>query len=152
MKTVYILLFFLFISGCSSKNAFYNFDMDKHQQLSAQSFKRIKLTNGEEVIGTFSSIYLNEVYPDRYNNNEYFFVYVYLKDSTKKYNIKLNSNDSLKIKELYYDNRFSRLISERSKWNRYYLISYEKVEDLLNLQLFVDKSALASIKYQKNTQ
>ena len=60
--------------------------------------------------------------------------------------------NNLKIKELHYDNRFSRLVKDKSKWNRYYLVSFQKTGDLLNLELYVDKSKLASIKYQKNTE
>lgn len=152
MKTVYIFLILLFISGCSSKNAFSDFNMSKHEQLSAQSFKRIKLMDKEDVIGTFSAIYLNEVYASRYNKNEYFFVYVYLKDSEAKYEIKLDSKDSLKIKELYHDNRFSNLINEKNNWNRYYLVSFEEAGDSIELQLYIENSKKASIKYQKDTE
>jgi len=152
MKTLYISLLFLIFSGCSGKNAFSNFDMDAHQQLSAQSFKRVKLMQGEEVIGTFSSIYLNEVYPKRYNKNEYFFVYVYFKDLEQNYTLKLNAKENIKIKELYYENRFSNLVDQRSKWNRYYLVSFEEAGDNLNLNLFTQKKKIASIKYQKDTQ
>jgi len=152
MKTIYIFLILLFISGCSTKNAFSNFNMDNYQELSAQSFNRVKIVKNDKIIGTFSAIYLNEVYLQRFNKSEYFFVYVYLKDSEQEYEIKLNSKESLKIKELYYDNRFSNLINEKSKWNRYYLVSFDEIGDVLNLELFSNSSKLASINYQKNTQ
>jgi len=150
MKTIYILLILLFINGCSSKNAFSHFDLSKEQQLSSQSFKRVKLTSGDKVIGIFSSIYLNEVYPQRFNKNEYFLIYMYTEDSQLKYNFKLNSNKFLKIKELEHYNRFSSLIRESSKWSRYYLVSFEEQEDKLNLELFKNNSKLALVRYQKN--
>ncbi len=154
MKTIYIFLILFFMSGCSTgKNAFSVFDMNEHQELSAQSFKRVKLVDGDNVLGTFSSIYLNEVYPDRYNKSEYFIVYIYLKDSSKTYEIRLNSNKNIKIKELNRDNRFSDLIREKSKWSRYYLISFEEVEgDTLDLELYIDNSNLANVSYNKNKQ
>lgn len=152
MKTAYIFLILLFMSGCSSKNAFYYFDLSKEQQLSAQSFKRVKLLKNDDVIGTFSSVYLNEVYPDRFNKNEYFLVYVYMKDESKKYEIKLDSQKSLKIKELDYNNRFSKLIREKNKWVKYYLVSFEEQDNFLNLELYLDSSKLASVEYIKNKQ
>jgi hypothetical protein len=126
--------------------------MSEHQELSAQSFKRVKLTQDSRVFGTFSSIYLNEVYPKRYNKNEYFLVYVYFKDFQQEYNVKLNSQDSLKIKELKPDNRFSNLTREKSKWSKYYLVSFEKTGGLLNLELYINNSKSASVAYIKNKQ
>ncbi|WP_373070968.1 hypothetical protein [Sulfurimonas sp.] len=152
MKTIYILLILLFISGCSSQNAFTYFDLNKEQQLSAQSFKRVKLSEGEKVIGTFSTIYLNEVYPNRFNKNEYFVVYIYMKDSIEDFDLKLNSHGYMKIKELNYDNRFSTLTREKSEWSKYYLVSFEEQGNQLNLDLYINNSKLASIGYKKNQQ
>jgi hypothetical protein len=152
MKTIYILLILLFISGCSNKNAFSYFDLSEEQELSAQSFTRVKLTSGEKVIGTFSTIYLNEVYPDRFNKNEYFVVYIYMKDSVQNFSIKLNSHSYMKIKELSYDNRFSKLTREKSMWSKYYLVSFEEQGVNLNLELYSDNSKLASVAYKKNKQ
>lgn len=153
MKTIYIFLILVFISGCSSKNAFTHFDMDKYEQLSAQSFKRVKLVKGEEVIGTFSSIYLNDVYPERYNKNEYFIVYIYLKNQSMEFDTKLNSNTAVKIRELNNKNRFSNIIRETSSWSKYYLISFNEAKaDILNLELYIDGSRSASISYYKNKQ
>ena len=152
MKTAYIFILLLFFSGCSSKNAFYYFNMSEHQELSAQSFKRIKLIDNEEVLGTFSSIYLNEVYPKRYNKNEYFLIHLYLKDFQKDYNITLNSHNSLRVKELEHNNRFSSLTRQKGKWSRYYLVSFEETDDLLSLELYINNSKSASISYIKNKQ
>ena len=126
--------------------------MTKEQQLSAQSFTRVKLTSGEKVIGTFSTIYLNEVYPNRFNKNEYFVVYIYMKNSIEDFRLKLNSDTYMKIKELSYDNRFSNLTREQSKWSKYYLVSFEEQGDHLNLELYVDNSKLASVSYDKNKE
>ena len=152
MKTIYIFLILLIFSGCASKNAFSNFNMDEHQELSAQSFKRIKLMQEDEVIGTFSSIYLNEVYPERYNTNEYFFVYVYLKDSEQEFSIKLNSQDDVKIKELNYSNRFSHLVNEENKWSKYYLVSFDKIGNSLSLELHINNEVIASTQYRKDIE
>jgi hypothetical protein len=150
MKTIYILLILLFMAGCADKNAFSHFDLSKEQELSAQSFNRIKITDNESVIGTFSSIYLNEIYPKRFNGDEYFLVYVYMKDPESKYTFKLNSKNYLKIKKLEHYNRFTKLIRQSSRWSKYYLVSFEEHEGRLNLELHSDNSKLASISYIKN--
>jgi len=58
--------------------------MDQNQELSITSLKRIKITNNNKIVGAFNAIYLNKVYPDIYNGNEYFFVYVYLNKIEKQ--------------------------------------------------------------------
>lgn len=154
MKYLILFLTLLILSGCSHKNAFSNFEMDRDQELSIEYHKKVKLNYGDKTIGTFSSIYLNKIYPDRYNKNEYFFIYIYLKDSynMQDYKIRLNKNNPLKIKELNYDNKFSKLTNERNRWSEYYLVSFEKTGKLLNLTLGNDQSILASLKYQKDEE
>ncbi len=150
MKTIYILSILFIISGCSSKNAFSNFELSKAQELSLQSFKRVKLISNDQVVGTFSSIYLNEVYPQRFNQSEYFLIYVYMKDSEVDYKFKLNSKQLLKIKELEHYNRFTPLTRESSKWSRYYLVSFEQQGNSLNLELHSGSSKLSTINYKKS--
>ncbi len=154
MKYIVLFLTLLILSGCSHKNAFSNFDMDPHQQLSAQYFKKIKLIKNNKIIGTFSSIYLNEIFPDKYNKNEYFYISIYLKESQNKENyvIKLNKNDPLEIKALSNDNKFSKLTNERNKWSKYYLVSFEETDKVINLTYGNDQLVLALIMYQKDEQ
>ena len=82
MKTFFIILTLLtFLTGCSSKNAFDRFDMDKEQELSISSLQTSKILSKEgKVEGFFSVIYLNETYPKSFNGNEYFFVYTFIKE------------------------------------------------------------------------
>jgi len=163
MKNYFIFLTLLFIlSGCSSKNAFDNFNMSKEQELGISSLQSVKVASQNGVVaGVFSSIYLNEVYPKSFSDSEYFFIYVYLKDSGSMYNpnqiseenlnIKLNGKTPIKIQKLPKDNKFSNLIEIRSKWNKYYMVafSHEK-KDSLNLVFENEQSSSAAIKYQKD--
>jgi len=152
MKYLVLFLTLLILSGCTHKNAFSNFDMDLDQQLSLQYHKKIKLTKNNQTLGTFSAIYLNEIYPNKYNENEYFYVYIYLKESKNIEDIKmlLNKKSPLKIEKLNHDNKFSKLTNERNKWSTYYLVSFVKEGTTLNLTLGNDQSILASIMYQKD--
>jgi len=165
MKTFFILLIFLFVLvGCSSNNAFDNFKMDKDQQRSVSSLQTTKIvSSSEKVNGIFSAIYLNEVYPESFNDGEYFFVYMYLKKKKKMYNpkellptgltLKLNSKLAVKIKELPKENKFSHLVSLNNNWHKYYLVAFMPQEtDSLSLVLENDPSFLAELKYQKAEQ
>ncbi|MCF6330546.1 MAG: hypothetical protein L3I99_03245 [Sulfurimonas sp.] len=154
MKYIVLFLALLILSGCSHKKAFSNFDMNLEQQLSAQYFKKTKLVKNNKIIGTFSSIYLNEIYPDKYNKNEYFYISIYLKDTQNKENyvIELNKNSPLEIEKLSNDNKFSKLVNERNKWSKYYLVSFEETGKVINLTFGNDQLTLASIMYQKDEQ
>ena len=160
MKFFIPIFLLLFFSSCSHKNAFYEFEMDKNQELSTISLKRTKIIQNEKVIGAFNAIYLNEVYPDTYNGHEYFFVYIYLKDNENisnpdtinqdKLSIFLNNSSPLKLKELDSQNRFYRLSSSKNDWNRYYLVSFAAKGKRLTLRLENDPSFSVELKYQKD--
>jgi hypothetical protein len=154
------LIVLLFFSGCSRKNAFDEFKMQKAQELSISSLQNSKiLTKSGEINGIFSAIYLNEVYPEKFNGDEYFFVYFYTKDNNNKMynpkdeiesalNIKLNSKLPIKILKLPEENRFSHLVDIKNSWNRYYLVAFKK-SDLLNLTLENGEASSGVIKYKK---
>jgi len=63
----------VFLSACSGKNAFSLFDLDEEQELSVASLLSSKLKSKDgKVYGIVSAIYLNDIYPEAYHNNEYF--------------------------------------------------------------------------------
>ena len=161
MKFLTIIAILLLISGCSTRNAFEQFNMEKEQELSVSSLLSSKITsqNGE-IQGVVSAIYLNEIYPQSYNNNEYFFVYIFLKDKKKmndpkrfdelSLNLKLNNKTPIKIKQLPHENKFTNLAFMKSDWNKYYLVAFQKDnKSSLNLVLESGQSFSAPLKYQK---
>jgi len=158
-----ILTFWLLFMGCADKNAFSKFNMQKDQELSAASLQGSKIKMGENVEGIFSAIYLNKVYPNVYTHNEYFYVYLYLKDEKKmhdtntlddiKLTMKLNGRLPIKIKKLDAKNKFSHLASVESEWMRYYLVAFEKEEEnAINLVLETDQSSSDVLEYQKDEE
>lgn len=161
MKTIYsAILFTLLFSGCSQQNAFTKFNMNQQQELSESSLQSSKVILNEEVHGVFSSIYLNEVYPKSFNQYEYFYVYIYLKEESDLHNpntlddieltLKLNGKTPVKIQELDSDNRFSHLSEVRSDWNKYYLVAFEPVEEeSLKLVLHNMGATSAALVYEK---
>ena len=163
MKPILILsTLILIFSGCSHKNAFSNFEMTQKQELSASSLQNSKVRAGERVDGIFSAIYLNEVYPESFKQNEYFYIFYYLKESEDRENshslnetnarVKLNGSLPLKVKELKRENQFSNLIEVQNKWTQYYLVSFEKQENTLNLVFENGQSFSDTLVYQKDEQ
>ena len=165
MNKIFTLLSLLLLfNACSSNNAFDNFKMDKDQELSVSSMRSAKVASSSgEVSGIFSSVYLNEVYPESFNDGEYFFVYVYLKKQKEMYNpkelfntglnLKLNSKLAVKIEELPKENKFSHLVSVKSEWNKYYKVVFmEDEERKLNLVLENGPSFSAQLNFLKAEQ
>jgi len=137
--------------------------MTTAQELSASSIQSSKVKSGEHVDGIFTAIYLNEVYPKIYFSNEYFFIYLYLKDKKEMYDptiledvkltLKLNSKLPIKIKQLPADNKFSDLVATKNEWNRYYLVAFEKEEKKqLSIVLENGQSSSDPLIYQKDRQ
>lgn len=160
MKVFFIILIFsVFFTGCSRKNAFYEFKMSKAQELSISSIQSSKILSKDgKVNGLFSAIYLNEVYPEIYNEEEYFFVFFFTKDAKELYdqsnpidgNLKLTLNSQLpdKIEKLPSDNNFSHLIDTKNNWNGYYLVTFKKA-DSISLVLQNDTLSSSVLKYKK---
>jgi len=161
IKLLTTITILVFLTGCSSKNAFSSFDLSKEQELSVSSLlsSKIKSENGE-INGVVSAIYLNEIYPESYHNNEYFFVYVYLKNNKQLSNpaefddlelsLKLNNENAIKIKQLSNENRFSDLAFIKSDWNKYYLVAFEKQnKSKINLVLESGQFSSGQLSYQK---
>jgi len=152
MKYIIITLITIFsFVGCSKNNAFDNFKLTKDQELSINSLQSSKIKNGDKVDGIFSAIYLNDIYPKLFNDNEYFFVFYYMKEDNKNLNFKLNNFLPIKIKKLPTKNRFTKLINIQNSWNNYYLIAFKKQEKkFLNLSLENNQYISDLLKYQKD--
>lgn len=140
MKFFLIILTLLTIfSGCSKKNAFSEFKMDKERETALSSLKSSKIVskNGE-VSGIFSAIYLNDVYPETFNQDETFFIFFFTKEEKKisdinenkngNLKVTLNSKMAIKVEKLSQDNRFSNLVDVKSSWNHYYIITFKKAD------------------------
>ena len=164
MKSFLIILTFVVLfTGCADKNAFSKFDMSEAQELSASSIQSSKIKSKDRTEGILSIIYLNEVYPKVYFNNEYFFVYLYLKNKKDMYDptklqdigltLKLNSKLPIKIKQLPNDSKFSDLVATKNEWNRYYIVAFKK-EKSKTLSIVLENGQFSSdpLVYQKDKQ
>lgn len=162
MKFFLILLTFLVLfSGCSKKNAFFAFKMDRTKELSAASLQSSKIISKEgEVSGVLSSIYLNDVYPKSFNEYEYFIIFLYLKDNKELYNpdsdvqsdlkLTLNSELPIKVEKLPKENKFSHLIDRKNDWTDSYVVVFERAESMI---LFIEdnqSSSATALRYKRD--
>ena len=153
----------LLLSGCSYNNAFTKFHMQKEQELSVSSLQSSKIVSkNNQIEGVLSAIYLNEVYPKSFNQNEYFYVSIYLKDKKEIYDpntnedvaltLVLNGELPVKIKKLPSQNQFSHLLSRTNKWNIYYLVAFKKQGNTLHLLLKGKDLSSSALVYYKDEQ
>ena len=150
--TFMIVSIAILLSACATKNAFGKFKMSQDEELGASSMLSSKIKSTQSVTGVFSAIYLNEVYPESFNGNEYFFIQYYLNDIDAKFTLRLNNNEAINIQKLPPKNRFSNIIHTQSEWSRYYLVEFKKQGDSLNLLFESNQSTSALLKYQKDEQ
>lgn len=149
MKKIYFFLIILiFFTSCSSKNAFTPFDVQKDKELALNSLRTVKILDKDSKLeGVFSSIYLNQIYPETYNEDEYFFIYFYTKTQEESINIKLGDETPLEISKLSENNKFSDLVDVKSSWNKYYIVRFRKNN---KLQLtFETSKASATVIHSK---
>jgi len=154
MKLFFTSLSLIFLlSACADKDAFSKFQLTQKQEYAENSIQSAKINSQNGVEGIFSAIYLNEVMPQRYKGNEYFFVFYTLKDDNKSLDIFLNLHTPIKQTPLKTTNEFSKLIISDIKWNKYYLLEYKKEQsNILNLQLKGKKFSSSVLKYKKNEE
>jgi len=130
---VTIMLFLPLLTACSSHNAFYNFKMSKPQELSEDSISSSKIYNKDQTDGLIAAIYLNTIFPKKYNKHEYFYVYMYVKNSSSQVQFMLNAKKPLHITKLAPKNSFSEFLSFSAVWADYYLLefSHQESENLI---------------------
>ncbi len=151
MKTFTIILTFLvLVSGCASRNAFEDFNMSKEQELSANALQRSKIKFEDKVNGIVSVIYLNFVSPQEYNDDEYFYVYAYVKNKNYESRFLLNGKAPVSIKELPSKNDFTNLTLIDNKWSKYYLVRFAQQGDKLNFVFETGPYSSDTLEFEKD--
>ena len=125
MKTFLITItIFLLLQGCTARNAFDKFNISEDRAKSEDSILSSKIYNKEKVDGIISVVYLNNIFPDKYKNNEYFYVSLYTKEKKEPLFFYLNGKKAFMVQELNASNEFTALTSLKSKWQKYYLVDF----------------------------
>ena len=147
------LTFLLFLSGCSYQNAFSKFNMSKEEELLAANTQSSKIESKEKIKGVFTAIYLNNVYPDSFNQGENFLIAVYMKDPESDYSFKLNNqiaSSVKKIEKLKEFQEFTALMKTKEKWNEYYLVYFEGAAKELHLSIEKENFFSSELLYLKD--
>jgi hypothetical protein len=144
------VLFILLFSGCAQQNAFEKFNFTSVKELSEDSIQTLKIKKGTQVEGIINVVYLNKVFPEIYKDNEYFYVYYYIKDKNTTVAFTLNSKPLLLQEELEPQNDFSHLTSFTAPWNKYYLLGFQKEGNVLNFKVETSKAATATLQFIKD--
>jgi len=125
MKTFLITItIFLLLQGCTARNAFDKFNISENRAKSEDSILSSKIYNKEKVNGIISVVYLNDIFPERYKGNEYFYVSLYTKEKKEPLLFYLNGKEAFEIEELNANNEFNTLTSLKAKWQKHYLINF----------------------------
>jgi hypothetical protein len=151
MKTFLIIsLLTIIFNGCTTHNAFDKFNITPTRELSEDSIQSFKLKHNNKVDGIVSVVYLNKVLPKLYKNNEYFYVYFYVKDKNTSVTFTLNGQPSMLREKLKANNEFSYLTSFDAFWSKYYLIGFKEQGNVLDLNVSTSKAAEATLKFVKD--
>ena len=151
MRTSFILILLtILFNACSSHNAFEKFNISKTKELSEDSIQSAKIKKGDSVDGIVSVVYLNKVLPNLYKDNEYFYVYYYIKDKNATSQFLLNGKQSLLREELSANNEFSNLTAFDAPWSKYYLVGFKKEGNVLNFTIQTSKEASATLQFIKD--
>jgi len=146
-----LLILSLILGGCTRRhNAFERFNISAKKELTEESIQTVKIKKGTTTNGILNVVYLNKVFPDLYKDNEYFYVYYYLKDKNETVSLFLNNKPSLLLEELPADNNFSKLTSFDAPWSKYYLVGFKKEGNILNFTLQTNKAASATLQFIKD--
>lgn len=146
------LLIIVFLSGCASSNAFTKFDITPDKQYALSNLQLSDISHKHKSIGTVTAIYLNNIFPKKYHNNEYFYIVVYLQN-THKLQYTLNGHRPISIKKLDKHNRFSNLLPVSDNWHKYYLLKFKHIpNDHLVLQAKQAKFLSYPLRYLRTLQ
>ncbi len=150
MKTfLLITLISALFTGCSSSNAFSQFSLTPEQSKSENSILSSKIHFQNKTVGTVSAVYLNQVLPKIYNENEWFYVSMYTKDSEKDVKFFLNGEKALNVKKLQVENKFSHLLSSVEEWKTYYLVEFKQLGNTLSFIVKNSNASSAPLIYKK---
>jgi len=124
-----LAVFSIFLGGCSQKSAFSNFELTKAQEFSISNTQRAKIVSPDKIEGTFTAVYLNNIYPEIYTQNDVFLICLYTKDAIalKDLQFRTNNKEAFLIEKV--ENEFKDLIAMQNSWNSCYLMEFGSNEE-----------------------
>jgi hypothetical protein len=161
MKFSIILLISLIgFSGCTTKGTFDMFTMDEPHQKAVEQLRSAAIVKSFETKALVHTVYLNPIYPENYNDGEYFIGAVYFERDNRDvkkwdlnahgYTLTLNGKKATIIEELKESDPRRALIPVQNNWNKYYFIRFDlQPEGVLKLLLENNQTGQVALSYQK---
>ena len=151
----------LLFSACTPHRALDHFSKNKHFERAMTSLQIGTLVNNLETKAVLKVIYLNHVYQNQYQENENFFISLYIANEPydddkgglnhKLYKLKLNDQNATSITELSDDAPLRMEMPVTEKWSHYYHVVFAKQESNdLELTLTHKYQGTILLKYAKD--
>ena len=148
MKYLFITVVLLLMQGCSYKNAYTFFSMDKTEERYETNTFNAKIQTQEEVLGILSVTYLNNVDKNISQKTENFLVSLYMKDPQRDYYFLLNQKQPLSVKPVPKDSRYAPLLKKQLQWSTISIVTFQHSDDL-NLTFYTYPSVSVSMNFLK---
>jgi hypothetical protein len=150
----------LLTSGCSTKGTFDMFALDEPHQKAVEQLRTGAIVKSFETKALVHTVYLNPIYPEKYNDGEYFVGAVYFERDNRDvkkwdlnahgYTLTLNGKKATYIEELKESDPRRALIPVQNNWNKYYFIRFDlQPEGALTLLLENNQTGQVVLSYQK---
>ncbi len=160
-KILFSTIVVLLIGGCAQRDAFSQFDLTSDQERSidnafyARLTKIIKddnITSHTQVSAVTAGLYLNELYPNRYDDAEQFYIVFFAKNKAllQYFQFQLNGNNPIKVVKLPAENEYSHLMKMNNKWSTHYLLTFQKIKSkTLKLKVKILDGSKATLIFHK---
>ncbi len=149
MKKILLLAnILLFFAACSNYNAFNRFEMSQERERSEESIQSSRVMDKDEIVGVVTAVYLNTIYPELYNDAEYFYIYLNI-ESEEQSEFLLNDLPSLFVEELNSTNPYTKLTDFNADYKRYYFVAFKKAGERIELKVRSLNSSTPPISFKK---
>lgn len=153
MKQLFAILFLFILTfgGCADKDAYSKFKLADDEEVAFDNTIFSKILKQNKAYGVTSALYLNKVYPKRYDK-ETFYIIVFAKDKKllENFSLTLNGKKVRSLEKLPEQNEYSHLLHVRNKWSSYYLAKFPSQKNgQLSLNIILSNKAKATLKFQK---
>ena len=154
MKWITAFAAFFFFFGCADKDAYSKFGLLDDEERAFDNVKVVQFrTKEKKSVAVMAAVYLNSVYPQRYKDEERFYLLFIPKEKylLQQLHMKLNGHPVLKLQKLPSQNEYAHLLNMKARWSDFYLASFAK-EDNTTLVLHVElaNKLFTNVTFEKN--
>lgn len=144
----------ILLSGCGN-SALLTLGKDEKFKTSVENTQKKQLRSYFETLAIFRATYLNPVFPEEYNDKQYFFIGIYIQNDMKRkkaglnnpqFTLSLNDQNATSVTELDENSVLYKRMPLVERWAHYYVIGFDdNVSD--NLEITYKKDTNESLKF-----